>query len=247
MHTTPTIPATGTDGSVGRPVVDHDHDRERVRLVALMAAMAAGDRGAVFALVAELGHHLAGAVQAQLRGYGRHDLLRERGEVDGLVLTAAFEILDRAGSWNPDGAPPWIWAGHAIRAAVVREIGHASVELDAEHLDSLDHLGHVDQLGPGVVGTDGDLDPFGPGGATDARLRLLGEAIDRIASGRDRLVVRQFLLQKAYGDPSPSRTVAHDLGLTPDNVRQIVSRVRRRVRALGADDDRYHLLGDPGW
>ncbi len=239
MHTTPTIPATGTDGSAGRPELDPD--RERVRLVALMAAMAAGDRGAVFALVAELGHHLAGTVQAQLRGYGRHDLLRQRGEVEGLVLTAAFEILDRAGSWNPDGAPPWIWAGHAIRAAVVREIGHASVELDAEHVDHLDHLG------PDVVGTEGDLDPFGPGGATDARLRLLGEAIDRIASGRDRLVVRQFLLQKAYGDPSPSHTVAHDLGLTPDNVRQIVSRVRRRVRELRADDDRYQLLGEPGW
>ena len=109
-----------------------------LRLVTLMAAMAEGDQGAVFALVAELGHHLAGTVRAQLRSYGRHDLLRDPDEVQGLVLTAAFEILDRAGSWDPDGAPPWVWARHAIHAAVVREIGHASVELDhragrAEH------------------------------------------------------------------------------------------------------------------
>ncbi|MGZ4707921.1 MAG: hypothetical protein ACXWBN_04165, partial [Acidimicrobiales bacterium] len=56
---------------------------ERVRLVTLMAAMAEGDQGAVFALVAELGHHLAGTVKAQLRGYGRHDLLRDQDEVEG--------------------------------------------------------------------------------------------------------------------------------------------------------------------
>ena len=67
------------------------------------------------------------------------------------------------------------------------------------------------------------------------------------ATTRDQLVVRQFLLQKAYGDPSPSHTVADDLGLSPDNVRQIVSRVGRRLRELLADDDRYRLLGESGW
>ncbi|MGZ4703830.1 MAG: hypothetical protein ACXWCM_03090 [Acidimicrobiales bacterium] len=219
---------------------------ERVRLVTLMAAMAEGDQGAVFALVAELGHHLAGTVKAQLRGYGRHDLLRDQDEVEGLVLTAAFEILDRAGSWDPDGAPPWVWARNAIHAAIVREIGHPSVELDDQ----------LDGEGPGPVAGNGsaldptaglELDPFDPRDATDARLRLLGEAIDRFASDRDRRVVRQFLLQKAYGDPSPSHTVAHDLGLSPENVRQIVSRVRRRLRELPADDDRYRLLGESGW
>ena len=217
-------------------------DSERVRLVTLMAAMAEGDQGAVFALVAELGHHLAGTVRAQLRSYGRHDLLHDPDEVEGLVLTAAFEILDRAGSWDPDGAPPWVWARNAIRAAVVREIGHASVELDPELLgeregwDSLDGSSSLDEL-----------DPFDPCGAHDPRLRLLGEALGATASPRDQLVVRQFLLQKAYGDPSPSHTVAADLGLGPDNVRQIVSRVGRRLRELLADDDRYRLLGESGW
>ena len=236
MHTSPSTPVPATP-LPGRP------DDERVRLVALMAAMAEGDQGAVFGLVAELGHHLAGTVRAQLRSYGRHDLLADEAEIQGLVLTAAFEILDRAGSWDPDGAPPWVWARNAIRAAVVREIGHASVELDPELLDL-----EVDP-GPGVHrGRQLDpFDPFDPGDAGDIRLRLLGQAIDELANPRDRLVVRQFLCQKAYGDPSPSHTVAHDLGLSPANVRQIVTRTRRRLRVLVADDDRYRLLGESGW
>lgn len=217
-----------------------DPAAERLHLVTLMAAMAEGDQGAVFALVADLGHHLAGTVRAQLRSYGRHDLLRDPDEVGGLVYTAAFEILDRAGSWDPDGAPPWVWARNAIRAAVVREIGHASVDLETDLLvDRTDDLGHPDELD--------ELDPFDPRGARDPRLRLLGEALTRSATARDQVVVRQFLLQKAYGDPSPSHTVAHDLGLSPDNVRQIVSRVGRRLRELLAGDDRYRLLGESGW
>ena len=140
-----------------------DPAAERLRLVTLMAAMAEGDQGAVFALVAELGHHLAGTVRAQLRSYGRHDLLRDEDEVQGLVHTAAFEILDRAGSWDPDGAPPWVWARNAIHAAVVREIGHASVELEIDLvagqpplLDDLDDLerGATRSI-PGVPATPG--------------------------------------------------------------------------------------------
>jgi len=220
-----------TTPNTGDPALD-----ERRRLVTLMAAMAEGDQGAVFALVAELGHHLAGAVRAQLRSYGRHDLLRDDREIEGLVLTAAFEILDRVGSWDPDGAPPWVWAGQAIRAAVVREIGHATVELDTDWLAGRT----TEPFGRAPDPFDG-TDPF------DLRLRLLLEALTVSASDRDQEVVRQFLVQKAYGDPSPSRTVADDLGLSAQNVRQIVSRVRRRMQALLVADDRYRLLGESGW
>ncbi len=98
-----------------------------------------------------------------------------------------------------------------------------------------------------MLGDLDGLDPFDPQHAGDPRLRLLGEALALTASPRDQSVVRQFLLQKAYGDPSPSHTVAADLGLGPDNVRQIVSRVGRRIRELLASDDRYRLLGESGW
>jgi hypothetical protein len=57
------------------------------------------------------------------------------------------------------------------------------------------------------------------------------ERLDAVASPPDRQVFAEYLLQQSHGDPSPSHTVAAILGLTPANVRQIVCRVRGRVRS----------------
>jgi hypothetical protein len=78
------------------------------------------------------------------------------------------------------------------------------------------------------------------------QVRLLLDAVSVTASERDQAVVGQFLIQKAFGDPSPSHTVAAECGPSPANVRQIVSRLRRKLQAMQAHDDRYRGLGGSG-
>jgi hypothetical protein len=207
------------------------------QLVDLMVAMAEGDHAAVFPFVDMFGPDIARMVRSQLRSYGRLDLLRQHDEITGLVHSAAFEILDRAGSWDPAGAPPWVWAANAISSAVTREIGHALVDLDDERFES--------QLAePGSSGGRLDLDDLA---VREPHFGLLREAIALASSQRDRDIAEQYLIQQALGDPSPSHTVATEFDLSPANVRQIVCRVRGRVRRLQADDDRYRDLGRSGW
>ena len=137
------------------------------RLIELMVAMAEGDAAAVFPFVDTFGPDLARMIRAQLRSYGRLDLVHDADELTGLVQSAAFEILDRAGSWDPTGAPPWVWAANAIRAAVAREIGHALVDLDEERFEN-----HAAQAGSN--GGRLDLDELA---VSDARFGLFRDAI----------------------------------------------------------------------
>ena len=206
-------------------------------LIALMAAMAEGDHAAVFPFVETFGPAIARMVHGQLRSYGRLDLLHSPDEITGLVHSAAFEILDRAGSWDPAGAPPWVWAANAIRSAVAREIGHAVVDLDDERFGN-------QPVESAWGGARLDLDDLA---VRDPRLGLFREAIALTASQRDRDIAEQYLIQQALGDPSPSHTVASEFAVSPANVRQIVCRVRRRVRQLQFEDDRYRDLGQSGW
>jgi len=154
------------------------------------------------------------------------------------VHSAAFEILNRAGSWDPAGAPPWVWAANAIRSAVAREIGHALTDLDDATFDEA-------SIGAGRGGGDVlDLDELA---LRDPRFGLFREAVALGTSPRDRDVAEQYLIQQALGDPSPSHTVAVEFDLSAANVRQIVCRVRRRIRQLQADDDRYRDLALSNW
>jgi DNA-directed RNA polymerase specialized sigma24 family protein len=215
---------------------------DRARLDQLMAAMAIGDAAAVFAFIEHFGADLARLVRATLRSWGRIDLLRSPDEVDFLVQSAAFEIHDRAAAWNPDGAPPGVWGAHAIRAAIARDVGHPTVDLD-------DHRDRPQPRTPPAPA-------FGPTGDVDldalahrhAGFRTLRHTLATVASDRDRHVVEQFLVQQTSADPSPSHTVATDTGLSSTNVRQIVSRTRRRARRhLQAAGDTSGVLGPHGW
>ena len=201
--------------------------------------MAARDPHAVFAFVDELGDRLRSGVRAQLRSYGRADLLRDPDELEHLVLTAAFEIHDRAASWQPDGAMPWVWAAAAIRAAIAREIGHACVDVDPDRLVEAAGVDAVVDLAAEV-----DLDALA---GREPRFDLFRRAVKLSTTRRDQAVVEQYLVQQALGDPSPSHTVAAEFELTPACVRQVVARARRRVRALKAADERYRGLAADGW
>ena len=226
---------------------------DRGEVARFMAQMAARDPAALFAFVAAFGSRLAGVVRRQLFAFGRRDVAARSDDVDFLVQSAALVLYDRAASWSPDGALPWVWAERAIRAEVVAYLGHPSVELDDERGVTDDggaarraaRAEHPAGRGSVAAGPGpGDFDELAH---RDPTVGLLHEAIAEVANERDRRVHVEYRIQKRSGDASPAQTVGTEFGLSPENVRQIDTRVRRRLRALIDADDRYVALRTLRW
>jgi hypothetical protein len=214
------------------------HPTRRPRLQEVMAGLAAGDPAFAWALACEFGDELGRAVRRVLDELGRPDVLRDPGRVEGMVLDIALYLLRHGRGWRPDGgALPWVWAEAAIRAIVVRDVGHRSVEADDEHLDGPDPGGPCVVEEPTLV----EL------ARSEPQVALLLEALQTVTSERDRAVHLEYGIQRATGDPSPAVTVGASFGLKPDNVRQIDHRVRAKLRTLAADDERYRELGGLRW
>lgn len=209
------------------------------RLVEIMAGLAAGDRACLWALATEFGDELRRVVRRELRSLGRHDLVADDDWVDGCVMSLVFALERMAPAWRPDGARPWVWGRRALRAAVVAEVGHPSVDLDALGPRAADPV--AEAPAPLRAATLEDL------AARDRTVALLVEAIDRVGSARDAAVHKELRIQRAAGDPSPSVTVARATRLRPDNVRQIDCRLRRKLRALAEGDPHYAPLSDLAW
>jgi len=202
-----------------------------------MAAMAAGDRAALFPFIDEFGNRLAGMVRAVLRSLHRIDVARSEHDFVYLLQSAALVIFDRSKAWDPTGALPWTWAERAIRAEVVNWLGHPSLEL----IDN--DLGLQNDAGCAVQ-ADVDFDRLA---IEHPLVRLLVEAVRTVASPRDVEVHFQFQAQKSMGDPSPAHTVADMCDLSPANVRQINARVRRRLSELAASNPTFTALSTVAW
>jgi len=217
---------------------------ERARLREVMAGMAAGDMAMLVALIDEFGTSLRNVVRRTVFAFGRRDLLADPADLTDLVTTAALEVFDRAGGWDPDGAPPWVWAERAIRSAVAVQVGHAPADVDLDHLDDrpvqlpLPLTPALDGDARRVVRRLAQLEP---------RAALWWDAVGGIATDRNRRVYFEFELQKALGDRSPACTVARMFGLNPDNVRQIAHRVRTRLAERIRSDARLAPLRDLRW
>ncbi len=225
---------------------------ERAELERIMKALAAGDRAFVFTLYNRFGDRIGAKVRHVLRDLGRPDLAASDDEVGGFVLDVCLLLAERAGGWRPGGALPWVWADRAVRSEIARLIGHRTVPLVPDGGDA-DGDGGVPE-GPLVVrcGTDGEPTPGdGCSAATvfahHPGLALLAEAIRSVGSARAQDILLEYALQCALGDPSPSHTVARITGLSPDNVRQIAGRQRRRVQALVKAEDRFAPLRGLKW
>jgi len=189
----------------------------------LMAAMAQQDPDALFCFIEQFQAELASTVRSILGSLGRSDVSRKPAEVDFLVLSAALIVFDRAGRWQRQGALPWVWAIRAIRAEVVRWLGHPRVEFVAEF--------HAPRGGAGsgrAVGA-GDVDLVALA-EEHAEIADWLQGVRRVASDRDQRVHIEYQTQKSLGDPSPANTVAEQFGLKPANVRQIDARVRRQLQ-----------------
>ena len=81
----------------------------------------------------------------------------------------------------------------------------------------------------------------------DPRLALMLTTLKANLSGRDYLVVVEYLQQQSFGDPSPSHTVGRLYRVKPDNVRQIYHRARKRMCKLAADDPELESLRGFWW
>ncbi len=216
-------------------------------LATIMGRLAAGDGAALGDLLAAHGAALARSVGGILRSRG---VRLPASVVDELVVEAAIEVAELAGSWDPSGAPPWIWARHRIAAGVDRHLG--------QHADSLDELAGRGRPGAGEGGgIDGRGSAPRPSPAAEVpvvdlvvrlaadhpTLRLLHDAVQQVASPRDQELFYETALQVTLGDRAPAVTVGRLLGMAPAAVRQQHRRVRGRLRALADEDPRYAPLG----
>lgn len=187
----------------------------------LMEAMASGHSEALFTLLEQYREELTRTVRWILSELGRSDAAARAEDLEFMVQTAALVVFDRAGGWRAGAALPWVWASRSIRSELVTWLGHPRVEFDA---------GVHERVVPGV------------GGGADVDLRELAQRDQRVAewismvaaaaNERDQKVHLEYQTQKHLGDQSPAHTVASIFGLSPSNVRQIDTRVRRRVREL---------------
>lgn len=217
---------------------------QRDRLREVMAGMAAGDVAMLVAFVTEFGTPLRGLLRRIVFSFGRRDVLDDAGEVTSLVTTAALEVFDRASGWDPEGAPPWVWAERAIRTAVARQVGHALADVDVEDLCAA-REGPAQQT---LRGLDGDAHRILERLAChEPRAQLWWDAVGRLTSDRNRNVYFEFELQKGLGDRSPARTVGLLFDLKPANVRQIARRVRERLTEQIRTDEQLEPLRELRW
>jgi hypothetical protein len=202
-----------------------------------MERMAAGDPAFLFTFTRHFAPNVAAVVRRQLTEMGRRDVLADGDELDALVADACYVIYTRAGGWRPGGALPWTWAARAIRAEVVRFVGHRTTSEI------------VDDVPSSEPAPEGSLDAhdFDALARRDPRVGLLAEVLSLIGSARDQRIFVEYRLQKELGDPAPSHVVAREFGVSPANVRQIDCRMRRKLAALVAASPDYAALRDVKW
>jgi hypothetical protein len=213
-----------------------DRQARKARQAELMGRLAAGDGTAAFSLALEFSSSIGAAVRDHLAELGVHDPDRE--EVDELVLDVCVMLADVAGAWRADGgASPWQWAWHRVRNVVSGWVG--------QHADALDDALLEHEAPPEAPAAEEDLRlVFDRLAAILPAVALVREGLASVASARDREILLEVGVQAVLGDPSPAVTVAADRGMSPEAVRQAVSRTRRRLRHLAQEDERFAALAD---
>lgn len=203
-------------------------------MAALMAELAAGDPAALVALLDRHQHQLAAAVRRVATARG---VWLPADEVDELVVDAALAVARVASAWSREGgALPWVWAHRQVAAVVDRHLG--------QFADPLDHRSLATTAeGPATAGAELPILELVATVAVDHPVvALLHEALERVASPRDRMVFLETAIQSSMGDRSPATTVGLLLGMAPASVRQQHRRVRLRVQDLAATEARYAPL-----
>lgn len=213
---------------------------DRVRLVDLMGRLAAGEGDALFELHVLFAPRLAAQMRRHVRSLNAR--APSEDELEGMVLDGWFALRDCASGWDPDGgALPWHWARQRLRKVASEWVGQFSDELDEEL--AIPPSSHVVDIGDDdrdvLLVLDGLAD-------RDEEVALFRDALELVASERDRVVLLEVGVQQVLGDPAPSHTVADMFDMTPAAVRQVKSRTLRRVRTLAEEDERFARLLELG-
>jgi hypothetical protein len=211
-------------------------------LVGIMDRLAQGDEAAVVTLYERFRGRIAGAVQqvAAMRG-----MPLRPDDVEGVVVEVCFELARVAGAWSPDGgALPWVWARHRVANVVDRELGQWTEPLDEQHLAQVADTGATAHAIPPAPARDAPMWPALERVAADHHgARLLLDALERSGiSRRDRELWLEYVCEKAVGNPAPATTVGPVFAMRESTVRQAARRVRRRVRRLATNDERFAPL-----
>jgi hypothetical protein len=211
------------------------------RLTDVMARMAAGETAALEELYVGFGNPIRSLIHKELRRLGVRSV--DSADVDGLALDVCTELFRRAASWDPShGVAPWTWARLRVRAIVCAYVG--------QFTDPLPEGGPADAdagaVAPTVVDDENVVDTFERLAAlrNDLRLRLLAEALNRVARPAQQEILFEVKMQAGQGDPSPAATVARAKALKPEAVRQTCKRLLDRVNHLAATDPYFAPLAD---
>ncbi len=209
--------------------------KRRALLEEVMRRLIVGELEMVWALSTEFGEDLARVIKRHLHSMGRGEVAAEEGRLEGLVIDVALWFLDHGSAYDPSASLPWVWADKAIWSLVSDEVGHRSVEFEPALAQQV-----APSLEPAVV----ELRSLAESEPTVA---LLIEAVEIVGSERDAKVHLEYRVQWALGDPSPSHTVAGMAGLEAANVRQIDTRMRKKVVRLASTDERFGPLKELAW
>jgi hypothetical protein len=209
---------------------------DRTRLADIMRAMADGDAAAVVHLHQEFFGPMAAVVRVELR---RHHVFHiDPDDLNGLVLDVCFALSSCARAWNPDGALPWQWARPRVAAVVSSWVGQFAESFDPDRHGG----GTVTVAEPWSGDEPSMLELLDDLALRHPALGLLREALGLVGSLRDQELLIAYVAQQQAGDTSPAFTLAATFNVSPEVVRQAVSRMRRGLRDLAASDDRYEIL-----
>lgn len=191
-----------------------------------MAAAAAGDPGAPWALLALVGGPLRRMLRCEVARLGGR---ASSDDLEGLVLDAVLELASLAGAWAPGGAPPWVWARHRIlglarhfvdvRADVrIDEAGHGLAEL----ADRSGRARTADVEWRRVLRSLADR---------RADARAVEAALAATTTDRDAEIWLEVEAERAVGNRHAAVTVGARFGVSPAAVRKVTQRVRARLAA----------------
>lgn len=163
----------------------------------------------------------------------------DRHRLHDIVQDGVLDLIDRAGSWRPDGgAAPWTWAHRHLVDLAFRHVGILADDLHTQEVEERPaESARSAEVHPMQVLRD--LAPTRP------ELAALADALDTCASERDGRVWLEILCEEAGGNRRAAVTVAHQNDVSHANARKIRQRVGRELERRSREHEHRQLAALP--